>query len=32
MPQGLIFVNNVVVQIDHCKKNYKFGFGMTVGE
>jgi len=19
-------------EIDHCKKNYKFGFGMTVGE
>jgi hypothetical protein len=21
-----------VTQIDHAKKNYKFGFGMTVGE
>jgi len=23
---------NFTLQIDHCKKNYKFGFGMTVGE
>jgi hypothetical protein len=23
---------NFVVQLDHPKKNYKFGFGLTVGE